>query len=138
MTSIAQHLNRDKTSLNLHKLPALGAPLTFEAEGGIDRGAIDDFCKTRQLGLYTPIDPAFARLLFTNGVRHLWVYERPGRWQVRRYLVDVGALLAWWNASAKLGAPWLMTDERGDEWMLLPAHLLERRRFTRHGGKVTQ
>ena len=137
MNTLPHRVDRNKTP-DLHKLPALGAPLCFEAEGGLDRGHIDHFCRTRQLGLFTPVDPAFLRLLMVNGVRWLWVYERPRRWQMRRYLVDTWRLLQWLDASAKLGAPWEAVDENGETWFLIPAHLVERRRFTRHGGKVRQ
>lgn len=137
MTSLAQPLYRNKTSLNLHKLPAVGGAIRFE-DAGLDRGYIDNFGKLTELGLYLPLDPDFARLLVRNGIKHLWLYHRPRRWQLRRYVLDVGALLAWWQASIRTGNPWEVTDESGEDWLLVPVHLLERRRFTKFGGKVTK
>lgn len=68
-------LSQKRRNFNLAKLPSLGEPLTFEEGSWLDQGAIDDFCKTRALGLYLPIDPEFLRLLLKNDVRQLWIYE---------------------------------------------------------------
>lgn len=122
-------------TVNKSNLPTLGDPLRFE-DFALDKGYIDNFARTGKLGYFIPIDPAFFRLLLKNKVRGLWVYHRVGRWNVHRYVVTVERLLRCLAVCANMGYPWLMEDEDGNEWILIPCQILERRRFTKYGGRL--
>ena len=129
----------DKT---LFSLPSLGSRVKFDAAGGLDRGFIDNFSTVDEIGLFNLLAPNLLTLLAKNNVRFLWLYERrcvksrQWRWITRRYLLDVQALVQWLVTSRALGHPYYCVDDRGDAWLLVPAHLLERRRYTRQGGKI--
>jgi hypothetical protein len=100
------------------------------------------FQPSMKSGCFNLLAPNLLTLLAKNNVRFLWLYERrcvksrQWRWITRRYLLDIQALVQWLVTSRALGHPYYCVDDRGDAWLLVPAHLLERRRYTRHGGKI--